>query len=69
MLKLAGLSNLDIETLFYITNIITESEKRQGKSPEISLFAPFAGDVRKLLKIGVNFSSEAKNISEWEVRP
>ncbi len=66
MLKLADSPNLDIETLFYITNIITESEKRQEKSPEITLFA---GDVRKLLKIGVNFSSEAKNISEWEVRP
>ena len=28
---------------------------------------PYAADKRKLFKIGVNFSSQEKNISEWEV--
>ena len=29
--------------------------------------APYAADTRKIYKIGVNFDSETKNISEWEV--
>ena len=29
---------------------------------------PFASDKRKLFKIGVNFSSKEKNISEWKVK-
>ena len=29
--------------------------------------APFASDKRKLFKIGVNFSSRKKNITEWKV--
>ena len=28
---------------------------------------PYAADPRKLFKIGVGFSSEKKNIVEWEV--
>ncbi|MDO5342431.1 MAG: PD-(D/E)XK nuclease domain-containing protein, partial [Bacteroidia bacterium] len=28
---------------------------------------PYAADKRKLFRIGVNFSSEKKNIVEWEV--
>ena len=28
---------------------------------------PYAADSRKLFKIGVGFSSESKNIDEWEV--
>ena len=30
--------------------------------------APYTADRRRLLKIGVNFSSSERNISEWEVR-
>ena len=29
---------------------------------------PYAADVRKLFKVGVNFDSSVRNISEWEVR-
>jgi hypothetical protein len=29
--------------------------------------APYAADRRKLFKIGVNFSSSERNITEWEV--
>ena len=30
--------------------------------------APYSADKRKLFKIGVNFSSSERNITEWEVR-
>ena len=30
---------------------------------------PYAADTRKVLKIGVNFSTPERNITEWEVRP
>ena len=30
--------------------------------------APYSADKRKLFKIGVNFSSVERNITEWEVR-
>ncbi len=33
---------------------------------EQSYAAPYSADTRKLFKIGVNFSSEERNISEWE---
>ena len=29
--------------------------------------APYSADKRKLFKIGVNFSTEERNITEWEV--
>ena len=29
---------------------------------------PYAADLRKLFKIGVNFASEARNITEWKVK-
>ncbi|WP_233570159.1 PD-(D/E)XK nuclease domain-containing protein, partial [Parabacteroides sp. AF19-14] len=29
---------------------------------------PFAGDNREVFKIGVNFSSETRNIEKWLVR-
>ena len=29
---------------------------------------PYTADKRKLFKIGVNFSSTERNISEWEVK-
>ena len=30
--------------------------------------APYSADKRKLFKIGVNFSSTERNITEWEVQ-
>ncbi len=29
---------------------------------------PYAADKRKIYRIGVNFSSESRNIAAWEVR-
>ena len=29
--------------------------------------APFASDTRKVIKIGVNFSSKTRNIDSWKV--
>ena len=45
------------------------SAKEALEQIEAQVYAkPYEADSRKIFKIGVNFSSETKNIAEWEVK-
>ena len=42
--------------------------KKRKQIEEKRYALPYAADARKVYKVGVNFNSDIRNISEWKVR-
>ena len=45
----------------------SSAEEALAQIEEQGFARPYAADKRKLFKVGVNFSTEERNIIEWEV--
>jgi hypothetical protein len=65
-----------VDCIVQADNFIYLFEFKRDKSADEALLqieeknyaAPFASDKRKIFKIGVNFDSKEKNITEWKVK-